>query len=263
MAPRGSTNVRTAESNDQEQQRDAEHEPEDGGDDVHGVQLGRRPAIGARVVAREPVRGQSSSAGRRAARCLRCAWRRLASSRASFADRLGCGRAPRRVDAERRPPAGSGAAPAPARGCGPATGCRTRWRAPPVRAARAAAPVGAARATVDVAIGNRTSTRVSDVLACCPPGPPEPVVRHSSSSRRITHVGVTRSTPRSVARFAGALRVGHAPVGYRSVAYGWADRQPDGVARGRRVKHHGAGMQRGPSGRGAGRGGHRRRPARC
>ena len=46
----------------------------------------------------------------------------------------------------------------------------------------------------EAATSNRTSTRVSEVLACWPPGPPEPVVRHSSSSRLTTHVGVTRNT---------------------------------------------------------------------
>ena len=49
---------------------------------------------------------------------------------------------------------------------------------------RAAAPAGAGRATAECSMSKRSSTRVFDVLACWPPGPPEPVNRHSSSSSR-------------------------------------------------------------------------------
>ena len=45
----------------------------------------------------------------------------------------------------------------------------------------------------DASTSKRTSTRVLDVFACCPPGPPEPEKRHSSSSSGIAHVPVTRS----------------------------------------------------------------------
>src|SRR5205823_5114439 len=45
----------------------------------------------------------------------------------------------------------------------------------------------------DPSTSKRTSTRVFDVFACCPPGPPGPEKRHSSSSNGIAHVPVTRS----------------------------------------------------------------------
>src|SRR5436190_12756819 len=55
---------------------------------------------------------------------------------------------------------------------------------------------------------NRTSTLVFDVFACWPPGPPEPVNRHSSSSNGIAQFRVIRSisTAESVD---GRLAVSH------------------------------------------------------
>ena len=46
---------------------------------------------------------------------------------------------------------------------------------------------------VDASTSKRTSTRVSDVFACWPPGPPERDTSHSSSLRSMRHDGVTRS----------------------------------------------------------------------
>ena len=46
-------------------------------------------------------------------------------------------------------------------------------------------------------MSKRTSARVFERLACCPPGPPLAVNRHSSSDSGITHERVTRSTPSS------------------------------------------------------------------
>ena len=59
---------------------------------------------------------------------------------------------------------------------------RARWRGP---------------SDGDAATSKRTSTRVFAVFACCPPGPPDPVKRHSSSSSAITQDPLTRN--RSVA----------------------------------------------------------------
>ena len=45
----------------------------------------------------------------------------------------------------------------------------------------------------DVETSNRTSTRVFERFACCPPGPPDAENRHSNSSKGITHDRVTRN----------------------------------------------------------------------
>src|SRR3954468_4316924 len=44
-------------------------------------------------------------------------------------------------------------------------------------------------------MSKRTSALVFEVLACWPPGPPEAVKRHSSSSSGMVHDLVTRSSP--------------------------------------------------------------------
>ena len=128
------------------------------------------------------------------------------------------GRSPRRVDPQRVGEPRPGAVRARAPGSAPVIGGRTPSPGPRDRGVRGDEPAGAAPATVTSAIGKRTSTRVSDVLACCPPGPPELVVRHSSSSRRITHVGRDPEHPAFGDRPA---RVGirHVPVGYRPVTF--------------------------------------------
>ncbi len=121
-----------------------------------------------------------------------------------------------------RPPAATAVARGRPRGCAPATASRTRC-------ARATGPRRSSSRSrcrgandVDVAIGNRTSTRVSDVLACWPPGPPEPVVRHSSSSSRITHVDVHAqdATFRDGCTRVARAGVGHGGLGYRPVTFG-------------------------------------------
>ena len=201
---RGSTKVRITESKTRMRREIPQREPQDLGQHVHPVQLRRLRPI--------ERRGQSSGSGRRRS-CLRVDWRRLASSRALL----------RRLRRLRRP-AGGGST------CS-ATSSRdaqsfegelpvARLRARVGRVARATGPMRSSSRSrcrgandVDVAIGNRTSTRVSDVLACWPPGPPEPVVRHSSSSRRITHVEFTRRTPRSVTGAPGSRAPVSATVG--------------------------------------------------
>src|SRR5581483_8728425 len=60
---------------------------------------------------------------------------------------------------------------------------RARWRGP---------------SDGDAAASNRTSTRVFEVLACWPPGPPDPEKRHSSSPIAIVHDRVTRNRPSSI-----------------------------------------------------------------
>ena len=75
---------------------------------------------------------------------------------------------------------------------------RARWRGP---------------SDGDDSTSNNNSTRVFDVLACCPPGPPDELNRHSSSSGAITQVRVMRrrsGTPGSYERVSGlyAMRWG-------------------------------------------------------
>ena len=77
------------------------------------------------------------------------------------------------LDLAARPRCGSAAARARARGSGAASAVRTRSPARPVRAARAAGPAAAGRATATGSTSKRTSTRVFDVFACWPPGPPD------------------------------------------------------------------------------------------
>ena len=57
-------------------------------------------------------------------------------------------------------------------------------------------------------MSNTNSTRVFDVLACWPPGPPDPLKRHSSSSGGITQLRVTRKGwPGTARAYAACLRV--------------------------------------------------------
>ena len=58
---------------------------------------------------------------------------------------------------------------------------RARWRGP---------------SDGDDSMSKSSSTRVFDVLACWPPGPPEELNRHSSSPSAIAHDRETRTTPR-------------------------------------------------------------------
>jgi len=59
-----------------------------------------------------------------------------------------------------------------------------------------------------VAIENTHSTRVLEVFACWPPGPPLPLKRHSNSSRGMTSERLTRSTRVGTLASSGAEGVG-------------------------------------------------------
>ena len=138
------------------------------------------------------ISGRPARGGRRA--CFRWAWRRLSSSRARLAARDG--RVGRRGGSTRSPSASfprsrsrassrfrdcDRVSEAVARTTGPSrSSSRARWRGP---------------SDGESSTRNDTSTRVSDRLACWPPGPPEVVVRHSSSSLAIAQLGVTRRNP--------------------------------------------------------------------
>jgi hypothetical protein len=53
-------------------------------------------------------------------------------------------------------------------------------------------------------MSNRTSALVFEVFACCPPGPPDALNRHSNSSSGIAHDRETRSTgPSTTAKSLG------------------------------------------------------------
>ena len=207
VAPRGSTKVRRAESNTRSTNVIPRANHRTAVTTCMAVQLGRRPPIASSAsfarqcdVADDARTRSVVSRHRRGGGAVACAatgavWRRAAplwptgSVRSpAAAGRPASAAAKRersRSRASSRLRACERLSDAVARATGPSlSSSRARCRGP---------------SEVDVAIGNRTSTRVSDVLACWPPGPPEPVVRHSSSSRRITHVGVIRNRARSVA----------------------------------------------------------------
>ena len=74
----------------------------------------------------------------------------------------------------------------------------------------------------EFSMSKRTSTLVLEVLACWPPGPPLAVNRHSSSSRGIEQLRVTRRLLRPAAgsRDATRLLVSGTPRSPRSPAFG-------------------------------------------
>ena len=165
-------------------EHDQEHaagEPQHLHHDVHGRSASQTLA----------TRGQVEVGGGRACVPTAAAWRRAAecappssawwhAEAVRSAARRPAGPATGRGRSRGSAPA-SGVSEAVARTTGPSCSRRrARWRGPRER---------------DSATLNRTSTRVSEVLACWPPGPPERLVCHSSSSSAITQLGVTRSFP--------------------------------------------------------------------
>ena len=170
--PRGSTKVRTAASTTKT--------------------TSTTPPANHRTLTMTSTPGQSSGPGRIRRWRLRSPRRRLASRR------------------RRRPPA-LGAVARRARGVRRASARRSRSRDNTSSRLRAWDRVSAATTRTtgpsrsssrarcagesdgDPATSKRTSTRVLEVFACWPPGPPEPEKRHSSSSSGIAHVPVTRS----------------------------------------------------------------------
>ena len=174
VAPRGSTNVRSAESKTSTHEADPERRTTGPRDHVHG-----RSDVASHV-ALSSVRRRGAPRSSGFARRLRGAWRRVAALGASRL-RAGWVGPPGRV----HPQPSASRSRSRSRASSRLRACeRVSERSPattgpePLEQRRPLARAQGLRASR----WERTSTRVSDVFACWPPGPPERLVRHSSSS---------------------------------------------------------------------------------